>query len=96
MCHRRQTAKQEVPMEKYKGTENFGPSPNAFDFDFDIDLRLNASDYLRMIPWVLFLLPPILVLELFSKFSKNGAANTEQNVDKIDSLQPVQARTRVG
>ena len=83
-------------MEKYKGTENFGPSQNAFDFDFDIDLRLNASDYLRIVPCVLFLLPPILVLELFSKFSKKGAAKTEQNVDKIDSLQPVQARTRVG
>jgi hypothetical protein len=81
-------------MEKYKGTEIFGPSQNAFDFD--IDLRLNASDYLRIVPCALFLLPPILVLELFSKFSKKGKANTEHNEEKIDSMQPVQAGTRVG
>jgi hypothetical protein len=83
-------------MEEYKGTGNFRQSQNGLYFDFDIDLRFNALDYLRILPYVLFLLPLIVVLEFFSKFSKKGTASTEKHVDKIHSLQPVQPGTKVG
>lgn len=44
-------------MEKYDGSENFGPSHYDYDFDFDLDLRFGLSDYLLMVFYTVFVLP---------------------------------------
>jgi hypothetical protein len=51
-------------MEKYKETEDVGPSHYDYNFDFDIDFRLKPHEYFLIIPYVLFILPFVWACEV--------------------------------
>ena len=84
-------------MEKYTGSEDFGPSHFDDHFDFDFDLRLKPFDYFLIILYVLFIFPfAWIVNQIFPpkpllRSSKNFIEKYEEDRDKLYRDMPTES-----
>ena len=69
-------------MEKHSGTKELGQSHYDYNFDFDIDLRLKPHEYLLIIPYVLFIIPFIWAVELFTTVADKFADRRSPTIDQ--------------
>jgi hypothetical protein len=68
-------------MEKYTGSEDFGPSNYGDNFDFDFDFRLKPFDYFLVILYVLFVFPLAWMRSRISP-QKSGSLGSENLINK--------------